>query len=208
MENPETPRNPFAEFRSRINLYSYICQVSFVLFDLLIGGVSLLIAHEAGLNLVYLWVAFGAAIFSLVLVAVLSALYFAGDDEERNSPGRIKAALIIRMILRIIGLVIMGCFFLHLNLVSTGETGWSGFLYVYAVLGTIVSGLSTLYAIWKLSWIKQNPGRYQPYSGLGTPHQPVKTESNEKDFTKPSGKTAKKDKKQEIVEVEVHDKKD
>jgi len=207
MENPESPRSPLAEFRSRINLYSYICQVSFVFLDLLVGGVSLLIAHEDSLDLVYLWVAFGSAIGSLVLVAVLSALYFAGDDEDRNSPGRIKAALVIRMILRIIGLVIMGSFFLHLNLVSTGETSWSGFLYVYAVLGTIVSGLSTLYAIWKLSWIKQNPGRYQPFTGLGSPHEPVKTETNEKDFSKAPRKAAKKD-HQDIIEVKVHDKKD
>ena len=208
MDNQDQPKNPFEGFRSRLNLYSYVCQLVFVFLDLLMCGVSLILAHEDGLNLVYLWISLGGAVVSLVLLAVLSALYFAGTPEERNTRGRIRACLVIRMSLRIIGLVIMTGFLLHLGLVSPNETGWSHFLYIYSILGLIVSGLSTIYAIWKLAWMKQNPERYETVYGLHGGRDVTKKEPGEKDFS--SKKTpAKKDAKakNEIIEVDAHDKK-
>lgn len=208
MDNQDQPKNPFEGFRSRLNLYSYVCQLVFVFLDLLMCGVSLILAHEDGLNLVYLWISLGGAVVSLVLLAVLSALYFAGTPEERNTRGRIRACLVIRMSLRIIGLVIMTGFLLHLGLVSPNETGWSHFLYIYSILGLIVSGLSTIYAIWKLAWMKENPDRYDAsIFSLHSPHEVAKKDVPEKDFSKDKTARKKDSKKKEIVEVDVRDKK-
>jgi cytochrome bd-type quinol oxidase subunit 2 len=208
MDNKEQFHDPIAEFRSRINLYSYICQITFVFLDLLIGGVSLITAHDDGLNLTVLWIAFGSSVVSLIFIAVLSALYFAGDDEERNSYSRMKATLSIRMTLRGLGLLTMILFLIHLGFFQKTATSWSNFLYVYAILGLIVSGLSLIYAIWKLAWMKQNPERYETVYGLHGGRDVTKKEPGEKDFS--SKKTpAKKDAKakNEIIEVDAHDKK-
>ncbi|MCI1244342.1 MAG: hypothetical protein LKG11_00045 [Bacilli bacterium] len=213
MDNQQTPHDPLAEFRSRLNLYSYVCQIVFVFLDLLVAGVSLIVAHGAGVNLVYLWVGFGGAVFSLILIAVLSALYFVGDEEERNSLGRIKASLSVRMGLRIVGLLIMAAFLLHLGLVSQGDSNWGGFLYVYSVLGLIVSGLALIYSIWKAAWIKENPERYQSvYGRVGAPREVAKKEPKEKDFSTPSPKKKRAAKKKkaakghEVIEVDSHEK--
>jgi hypothetical protein len=208
MEKDESANmNPFNEFRRRMNLYSYIAQIVFVFLDLLIGGVSLIVAHEDGNNLLILWIALGCTLVSLIFIAVLSGLYFAGTLEERNSFGRVKAALVIRMTLRILGLATMVLFLLYLGIVKPTESGWSHFLYVYAILGLVVSGLSLLYAIWKLSWMKENPDRYHSIYEVAETQEEKKPEQ---DFTskKKSGVPAKRDgAKNEIVEVESHDKK-
>jgi cytochrome bd-type quinol oxidase subunit 2 len=208
MENNQKPRDPIAEFRSRINLYSYICQVAFVFFDLLVGGVSLIVAHDADQALGFLWAAFGCSIFSLILVAILSALYFVGDDEERNSLSRIRASLWIRMSLRILGVITMCMFFIHLGVIVKTATNWTNFLNVYAVVGVVISGLATMYAIWKLAWMKENPERYQAvYASLHSRRDVTKKEKNEKDFTSKKTPVKKETPKNEIIEVDATEKK-
>lgn len=112
------------------------------------------------------------------------------------------------MMLRILGVLTMCMFFLHNGVIVKTPSSWTNFLQVYAVVGVVVSGLATMYAIWKLAWMKENPERYQAvYTSLHGRRDVTKKEKNEKDFTTKKTPAKKETPKNEVIEVNATEKK-
>jgi hypothetical protein len=199
MKNSFENASPLDQLRSRLNLYSFLLQIIFVFLDLLVSGVSLIIANEAKQSLTLLYMSLGCGVLSLVLLCVLAALYFAGSPEEILSLSRMKACLRLRMSLRFLGM--LNAVFLLIYEYAGDRTrgSWDDFLRVYSVLALVVSFLVLLYALWKISWINANPERYADsyYIKMGRQHPVAK---------KPASKEKAPSSKGEVVEVKSVDK--
>lgn len=200
MKNSFENASPLDQLRSRLNLYSFLLQIIFVFLDLLVSGVSLIIANEAKQSLSLLYVCLGCGVLSLIFLCILAALYFSGSPEEILSLGRMKGALRLRMSLRCLGMINAIFLIIYEYAGDRSRGSWDDFLRVYSLLALIVSFFVLLYALWKISWIKANPERYADsyYIKMGRQHPVAK-----KGVSKEKASSGKG----EVVEVKSVDKK-
>src|SRR5574344_2162962 len=150
------------KLQSHIILYSYIAEAVTLFLSIFVTAVSLIIAssNPEAPSLIYFYVAGGFCLASLIVYGILSALYFVGDDEERNTARRIKATLSWRIVYRCFALVqyivIICAMFIN---GTTSNAGWDNFLKVYSIMLASIFTIVLLYSLWKKAWIKENPER-------------------------------------------------
>jgi hypothetical protein len=172
------------KLQSHIVLYSYIAEAVTLFLSIFVTAVSLIIAsgNPSAPAMIYFYVAGGFAIGTLLVYGILSALYFVGDDEERNTAKRIKATLSWRIVYRIFSLVeyivIICAMFIN---GSTANLGWDNFLKVYSIMLAAIFALVLLYSLWKKAWIKENPERFSYAAGISSPHSLKKKEEEKQD---------------------------
>jgi hypothetical protein len=210
------------KLQSHIILYSYIAEAVTLFLSIFVTAVSLIIAssNPEAPSLIYFYVAGGFCLASLIVYGILSALYFVGDDEERNTARRIKATLSWRIVYRCFSLVqyivIICAMFIN---GTTSNAGWDNFLKVYSIMLASIFTIVLLYSLWKKAWIKENPERFSYAAGISSPHSLKKKEEEKqtvhpnyaKEEEKPAGKpinpvysiTDKEDEKPALTHTEV-----
>jgi hypothetical protein len=151
-----------AEIKSRLYLYSYIALIVLAFVDVLFPAISLIVdstGSDRGASMAASYVALAFAIVALVMLAILSALYFVQPDEV--SPKRIAAVGILRILLRFVGLA-CGIALLTSSYLGLGggNAGWTYFVRGWGIAFSIIEGIMSLFELWKNAWIKENPEKY------------------------------------------------
>lgn len=187
------------EVKRRLYLYSYIALIVLSVVDILFAAISLIIDgqkgdHAASMAASYVALAFG--VICLILLAILSALYFVQPEETTSK--RIHAVGLFRILIRFAGLFcalgLLSASFLGL---SDGNTSWTYFVRGWAIAVTAIEGLMCLYELWKSAWIKENPERYL------TPAYPlVKSASSSTPSAPKETRKPLEEKSDPVIEVE------
>lgn len=144
----------------KVALYSYVLMILLALCNLLIVGVGMIVDANQSRNLAWLYVALAFGVLALIALAWLSALYFV-DRDEAPSKGKMKAAFVLKDLLRGFGFAV-GAFLLTASLLGAGGegSGWGAFLKGYGIGVMLIEGVVFFYGLWKNAWIQENPERY------------------------------------------------
>jgi hypothetical protein len=177
-----------ADVKSRLYLYSYIALVLLSIADVLFPSISLIVdSNTSGADrtasMATSYVALAFAVIALILLAILSALYFVQPDEV--SERRIHAVGLFRILLRFVGLfsgvALLTSSYLGL---AGGAGGWNYFVRGWGIALCVIEGTMSLFELWKNAWIKENPEKYL------SPASPV--QKSETRMTSPAKKEAEK----------------
>jgi hypothetical protein len=151
-----------AEVKNRLYLYSYIALIVLALADVLFPAISLIVdstASSRDSSMALSYVALGFSVVALIMLAILSALYFVQPDEV--SEKRIHAVGILRILLRFVGLfcgvALLTSSYLGLG---GGASGWTYFVRGWGIALCVIEGVMSLFELWKNAWIKENPEKY------------------------------------------------
>ena len=195
-----------SEIKKRLYLYSYIFLIVLTVAQLLLFVISLVVdGQEADSRLASLicgYVGIALAVINLVLIAILSALYFVRSENEASF-ARIKAVNHIRVALRAFGFgagvtMIISA---YLGLAGGGDKPWNAFIKGWGIAIAAIEGIMMIAALWHEAWIRENPEKYI------TPVYPLKTQTAAKREPAPASKekTAETiNAHPEVLEVEAH----
>jgi len=196
-----------AEVKKKLYLYSFIALLALSIIDILFAAISLVMDANLGTNqqssMICSYVALGFAGVNLLLLAILSALYFVAPDEE-PSLKRIHAVSLLRVIIRFVYLAcgIVMLVSTYVGLAGGSDKPWTGFIRGWSIVLIVIEGLMALYALWKNAWIKENPERYltpvYPLTKKTTSSRKVQPQEKKKET--PNPKTIAQD---NAIEVEV-----
>ncbi len=144
---------------------SYVFLAFFGVIFSLVSGIGLIVENGKNPSSIYLYVALGFGIVSLLMAIITICLAFF-HSEEGVDVKRFNCILTIKIILRGINLIaalilLIGSFFGSIGF-DVSNDGWGNFIRVFAIFFIIVEATSFLYSLWKIAWRKENPERYAP----------------------------------------------
>lgn len=192
-----------------IYLLSYVFLGLFGIVYSLVSGIGLIVENGKNPSSIYLYVALGFGIVSLLLTIITICLaYF--HSEEGIKVKRFNHILVLKTVLRginILGSLILlfGSFFGSVGY-DVENNSWGNFIRFFAIFLLIIEGTAFLFSLWKILWRKENPERYAPGIVVKQIEKPkytaVKVEKEEPKSNKPVKKESPFHRKEKVKQID------
>lgn len=147
------------KFVKNFYLYSYVALVVLAFSSVLVAAASLITESGASRNLVAPTLCLALSIADIIVLGVLSALMFVRDDNGYSIP-RFRHIDVCKAVYGAFYAVTGGAFLAMSLLGAGGETGWKNFFLGFGVFSIAFGLIYFFYELWRIAWVKENPGRY------------------------------------------------